>query len=68
MIIKEIKSIKNDTIVDKKIEILTESLNNLKLLNNKTLNENNDLIKLLKNKIISNKMGIGDWGDRKSVV
>jgi len=55
IIIKEIKSIKNEAIIDKKLEIITESLNNLKKLINKKLNEKNDLIKLLRNKIISNE-------------
>ena len=55
IIIKEIKSIKNDTVIDNKLEIITQSLNNLKILNNKKLNENEDLIKLLKNKIINNE-------------
>ena len=49
IIINEIKSIKNETQIDKKLEIITESLNNLKILNNKKLNENDELIKLLKN-------------------
>ena len=55
IIIKEIKSIKKDIIIDKKLEIITESLNNLKILINKKLNENNDLIKSLTNKIIKNE-------------
>ena len=55
IIIKEIKSKKKDIIIDKKLEIITESLNNLKILINKKLNENNDLIKSLRNKIIKNE-------------
>ena len=55
IIIKEINSIKNNKINDNKLEIITQSLNNLKILNNKKLNENEDLIKLLKNKTINNQ-------------
>ena len=55
IIIKEIKSIKKDIIIDKKLEKITESLNNLKILINKKLNENNDLIKSLTIKIIKNE-------------
>ena len=55
IILKEIKSIKNDTIIDNKLELITESLNNLKILINKKLNENDDLIKLLRNKIKNNE-------------
>ena len=55
IIIKEIKSVKNEIIIDKRLEIIIKSLNNLKILINKKLNENNDLIKSLKNKIINNE-------------
>jgi len=55
IIIKEIKSIKNDKINDEKLEMITKSLNNLKISNNKKLNQNEYLIKLLQQKIAKNE-------------
>ena len=55
IIIKEIKEIKNDIIIDQKLEIITKSLNDLKKLINKKLNENSDLIESLRNKITNNE-------------